>query len=209
MASPLKHIAYIETVLKDVSLVVRTLHEDQRVPFEQRALLSGCLDELGHALLALQDDETGVHALLENMYAFYQPIEPPVTRSWTRMRGSLLDCVEKLSDTYYYTTQEDQGGHDWRVLVFDMEHEHFERRVFTPQQLLERVKHHSDATRAAIVDYDTAWCGETFKVDWTDVQTGPDLWVHAKLYLLGNNEPLALVYRIDFEEFEDVEESEA
>ena len=76
------------------------------------------------------------------------------------------------------------------MLVFDKEHEHFERRVFTPQQLLERIKHHSDATRAAIVDYDTAWFGETFKVDWTDGQTGPDLWVHAKLYLLGKNEPL-------------------
>jgi hypothetical protein len=169
-------------VLKDVSLVLRALHEDQRVPFEQRARLSGCLDELAHALLALQDDETGVQALIENMYAFSEPVEPPVTRSWTRMRGTLLDCVEKLSDTYFYTTQEDQGGHDWRVLMFDKGHEHFERHVFTTQQLLEHIKHHSDATRAAIVDYDTAWFGETIKVDWTDGQAGPDLWVHAKLY---------------------------
>ena len=60
-----------------------------------------------------------------------------------------------------------------------------------------RIKHHPEATKAAIVDYDTAWFGETFKVNWTDGQAGPDLWVHAKLYLLGNNEPLALVYRID------------
>jgi hypothetical protein len=89
------------------------------------------------------------------------------------------------------------------------EHEHFERRGFTPQQLLELIKHHPDPTRAAIVDYDTACFGETIKVDWTDGQAGPDLWVHAKLYLMGNNEPLALVYRIDFEEFDDFEESEA
>jgi hypothetical protein len=59
MASPLKRITYVETVLKDVSLVLRALHEDERVPFEQRARLSGGLDELEHVLLALQDDETG------------------------------------------------------------------------------------------------------------------------------------------------------
>jgi hypothetical protein len=94
-----------------------------------------CRAELDHALLALQDDENGLQALLKNMYAFYELIEPPLTRSWTRMRGSLLDWVEKLSDTYYYTTQEDQGGHDRRVLVFDKECEHCDRRVFTPQRL--------------------------------------------------------------------------
>jgi hypothetical protein len=209
MASPLQHVTYIETVLKDVSHVLRALHEDQRVPFEQRSRLSGCLDELAHALLALQDDETGLQALLENMYAFYESVEPPVTRSWTRVRGSLLECIEPLSDTYFYTTQEDQGGHDWPVLVLHMEGERFERNVFTPQQLLERVKHHPDAKRVAILDYDTAWFGETIKVDWADGQEDPNLWVHAKVYLLGNNEPLALVYRIDFEEFEDFEESEA
>jgi hypothetical protein len=209
MASPFKHITYIETVLKDVSLVLRALHEDQRVPFEQRARLSGCLDELAHALLALQDDETSVQALLENMYVFYGPLEPPVTRSWTRVRGSLLECVEKLSDTYYYTTQEDQGGHDWRVLVIHMESERFERNVFTPQQLLERVKHDPDASRAAILEYDTSWFGETIKVDWPEGQADPNLWVHAKLYMLGNNQPFVLVYRIDFEEEEDLEESEA
>jgi hypothetical protein len=175
MASPLQHVAYIETVLKDVLLVLRALHEDQRVPFEQRARLSGCLDELAHALLALQDDETGLQAMLENMSKFYEPVEPPLTRSWTRVRGSLLECVEKLSNTYYYTTQEDQGGHDWRVLVLDMDREHVERSVFTPQQLLERMKHHPDSTRAAILDYDTAWFGETIKVDKADDQTGPNL----------------------------------
>jgi hypothetical protein len=212
MGSPLKHITYIETVLKDVSLVLQVLHADERVPFEQRARLSGCLDELDHALLAVQDDEIGVRALLENMYAFYEPVEPPATKSWTRMRGTLLDCTQKLSDTYYYTTQEEQGGHDWRVLVFDRGSEHFERRVFTPQQLLERIKHHPDATRAAVLDFDSAWFGETIKVDWADRTNGqadPNLWVHAKLYLLGNNEPVALVYRIDFEEFDDPEEREA
>jgi hypothetical protein len=209
MASPLQHVAYIETVLKDVRNVLRALHEDQQVPFEQRARLSGCLDELAHALLALQDDQTGLQALLVNMYAFYEPLEPPVTRSWTRVRGSLEDCVEKMSDTYFYTTQEDQGDHDWRVLVLHMESERFERHVFTPQQLLECIKHHPDARRAAILDYDTSWFGETIKVDWADGQANPSLWVHAKLYLLGNNEPFALVYRIDFEEVEDHEESEA
>lgn len=209
MASPLQHVTYIETVLKDVRNVLRALHEDQRVPFEQRSRLSGCLDELAHALLDLQDDETGIKVLLEHMYAFYEPLEPPVTRSWTRVRGSLVDCVEKMSDIYCYTSQEDQGGHDWRVLVSHRESECFERHVFTPQQLLERVKQHPDATRATILDYDTSWFGEAIKVDWADGQTEPDLWVHAKLYLLGKNEPVALVYRIDFEEEDDPEESEA
>jgi hypothetical protein len=69
-----------------------------------------------------------------------------------------------------------------------------------------RIKHHPEPTRAAVLDYDTAWFGKTIKVDWTDGQAGPDLWVYAKLYVLGKNEPLTLVYRIDFEEFEDPEE---
>jgi hypothetical protein len=146
MTTPMKLISYIETVLKDVSHVLRALHEDQRVPFEQRSRLSGCLDELAHALLDLQDDETGLKALLEQMYAFYEPLEPPVTRSWTRVRGSLEDCVEKMSDIYFYTSQEDQGGHDWRVLVSHIESERFERHVFTPQQLLERVKQLPEAS---------------------------------------------------------------
>jgi hypothetical protein len=212
MTTPLKHVAYIETVLKDISHVLRVLHEDQRVPIEQRSRLSGCLDELAHAQLDLQDDETGLKVLLEQLYAFYEPLEPPVTRSWTRVRGSLVACVEKTADTYYYTTQEDQGGHDWRVLVSPLEFLRLERHVFTPQQLLERVKQHPEASRAAILDYDTSWFGEMIKVDWSDGQSDSNLWVHAKLYLLGNNEPFALVYRIDFEEQEKVEyleESEA
>jgi hypothetical protein len=88
----------------------------------------------------------------------------------------------------------------------DIGSEHFERRVFTPQQLLDRIKLHPEATRATELDYDTAWFGETIQVDLADGQAGQDLWVHAKLYLLGNNEPIALVYRIDFEVFEDLEE---
>jgi hypothetical protein len=156
MTTPLKHVAYIETVLKDISHVLRVLHEDQRVPIEQRSRLSGCLDELAHAQLDLQDDETGLKVLLEQLYAFYEPLEPPVTRSWTRVRGSLVACVEKTADTYYYTTQEDQGGHDWRVLVSPLEFLRLERHVFTPQQLLERVKQHPEASRAAILDYDTS-----------------------------------------------------
>jgi hypothetical protein len=212
MTTPLQHVAYIETVLKDVSHVLRALHEDQRFPNEQRSRLSGCLDELAHALLDLQDDETGLKVLLDHMYAFYESVEPPVTRSWTRVRGTLLECVEKMSDIYFYTSQEDQGGHDWRVLVLHRESECFERHVFTPQQLLERIKQHPDATRAAILDYDTSWFGEAIKVDWADGQTEPNLWVHAKVYRLGKNEPVALVYRIDFEEEEEDEcpgESEA
>ena len=74
-----------------------------------------------------------------------------------------------------------------------------------------RIKHHPDASKAAILDYDTTWFGETVRVDWADQTNGhadPNLWVHAKLCLLGKNEPVALVYRIDVEELEDPEESE-
>ncbi len=210
MATPLKHVKYIETVLKDVSHVLRALHEDQRIPFELRSQLSACLDELTHALLALQDDETGLQVLLEQLDALYAPVEPPVTRSWTRLRGSLIDCIEKAADTYFFTTQEDQGGHDWRVLVSRMEFLRFEKHVCTPHELLERVKQRPEATRAAILDYDTAWFGEMIKVDRIDGHADPNLWVHAKLYLLGNNEPVALVYRIDFEEEDEhPDESEA
>jgi hypothetical protein len=90
-----------------------------------------------------------------------------------------------------------------------MEFLRFEKDVCTPQDLLKRVKQCSEATRAAILDYDTAWFGEMIKVDWIDEQTDLNLWIHAKLYLLGNNQPIALVYRIDVEgEDEDPEESE-
>jgi hypothetical protein len=53
-----------------------------------------------------------------------------------------------------------------------------------------------------ILVHDTSWFGKSV---YRDEQTEP-LWVFAKLYIVGNNEPVALIYRIDFEDEEESEE---
>src|SRR5712691_8162904 len=102
--TPLQNLNYVETVLKDVEAVLKAMHEDmEAIPFEQRGKLSGCLDEIFHALSAIEDDEVGLRGKVERLLAIEQRVEPPVTKAWTRYRGSLLQCLEKAADTYYYT----------------------------------------------------------------------------------------------------------
>jgi hypothetical protein len=69
-----------------------------------------------------------------------QAITHASTEHWTRFQGTLQECLEKAASIYSYTTQEDQGGHDWRVLVPRMEIGPFDRNVFMPGELLEIVK---------------------------------------------------------------------
>jgi hypothetical protein len=200
--TPLQNLNYVETVLKDVEAFLKAMHEDmEAIPFEQRGKLSGCLDEIYHALSAIEDDEVGLRGKVERLLAIEQRVEPPVTKAWTRYRGSLLQCLEKAADTYYYTTQEDQGGHDWRV--WSLSFKLLDQETFTPQELVTSMAEQADqAALPAILDYDTSWFGETVYRD--DGQE--PLWVHAKLYLVGSSEPIALIYRIDFEDEEESNE---
>ena len=196
--TPLQNLTYVETVLKDVQAVLKTMHEDQTVPFEQQGKLSGCLDEIWHALGTIQDGETGLRGKLKRLEAIEKRVEPPVTGTWTRYRGSLLQCLEKAADTYNYTTQENQGDHDWRVWALQLKQR--DKDIFTPQELRERIAHEPDQTALpAILDYDTSWLGKSL---YREDQVEP-LWVHAKLYIVGDNEPVALIYRIDFEDEEE------
>jgi hypothetical protein len=41
------------------------------------------------------------------------------------------------------------------------------------------------------------------KFAWIDEQANPNVWVFAKVYLEGKNEPVALIYRIDFADDEE------
>ncbi len=121
------------------------------------------------------------------------------TEPWTRFRGTLLECLEKAASLYSYTTQEEQGGHDWRVLVPRMEIGPFDRNVFMLAELREIVKQRPEqAHQPAILEHDTSWVGETVKFAWIDEQANPNVWVFAKVYLQGKDEPVALIYRIDF-----------
>jgi hypothetical protein len=125
------------------------------------------------------------------------------TEPWTRFQGTLLECLEKAASLYSYTTQEDQGGHDWRVLVPRMEIGPFDRNVFMLAELLEIVKQRPEqAQQPAILEHDTSWVGETVKFAWIDEQANPNVWVFAKVYLQGKDKPVALIYRIDFEDEE-------
>lgn len=194
--TPLQKLKYVEIVLKDVQAVLKQMHEDKEaIPFEQRGKLSGCLDEIYHAQLAIDDDETGLRGKLERLMAIEQRVEPPKTKpSWTRYRGSLLQCLEKAADTYYYQTQEDQGGHDWRVWATGLKQR--DKDVFIPSELLERIASNPDqAALPAILDYDEGWFGYTLYRD----EEKDSLWVHAHLYIVGDNQPVAHIYRIDFE----------
>lgn len=200
--TPLQNLKYVETVLKDVRAVLKKMHEDQAVPSEQRGKISGCLDEIFHALGTIEDDEVGLQGKLERLIAIETLVEPPVTKQWTRYRGSLLQCLEKAADTYYYQTQEDQAGHDWRVHVNSV----LPGGLDLLEQIGPRVEQQPEAALPAWLDYDTSWFGESIKVD---AQAEP-LWVHAKLYVLsseqGSREPIALIYRIDFEDEEESED---
>ncbi len=119
------------------------------------------------------------------------------------MRGSLLQCLAKAAETYYYITQEDQGNIDWRVWTTGLKQR--DKDVSVPSELLERIAADQEqASLPAILDYDTAWVGESL---FRDNQVEP-LWIHAKLYIVGNNEPVAWIYRIDFEEEELSEEEQ-
>jgi hypothetical protein len=195
--TPLQNLTYIETVLEDVQAVLKKMHEDQDIPSEQREKLSACLNEIYFALRTIQDDGIGLHSKIEWLMSIEQQVEPPVTNAWTRFRGSLRQCLEKAAETYYYTTQEDQGDIDWRVWTTSLKQR--DKDVFIPSELLERMAADQDqAALPAILDYDTAWVGESLS---RDDQVEP-LWIHAKLYMVGNNEPVAWIYRIDFEEKE-------
>ncbi len=197
--TPLQNLKYVETVLKDARAVLMKMHEDKDgVSFEQRGKISGCLDEIGFALLRIEDDEIGLREKVARLMAIEQRVEPLNTQNWKRYRGSLLQCLKKAADTYYYTTQEDQGGHDWRVWATGLKQR--DTDVFRPYELLERIASSPDqAALPAILDYDTSWFGYSLHRD----EEADSLWVHAHLYIVGDNQPVAHIYRIDFEEEEE------
>jgi hypothetical protein len=201
--TPLQNLTYIETVLEDLQAVLKKMYEDQDIPSEQREKLSACLNEIYFALKTIQDDGIGLHSKIEWLMSIEQQVEPPVTNAWTRFRGSLQQCLEKAAETYYYTTQEDQGTIDWRVWTTSLQQR--DQDVFTPSELLERIAADQDqAGLPAILDYDSAFFGESLS---RDDQVEP-LWIHAKLYIVGHNIPVAWIYRIDLGDQELSEEEQ-
>src|SRR5579875_2730595 len=133
-----------------------------------------------------------------------QRVKPAHTRQWKRYRGTLLQCLEKAASIYAYTTQEDQGNIDWRVQTWRLKQR--DKDTFTPAELLERIRQDPEqATLPAILDYDSAWFGETV---YPDDGPAEGLWVHARLYIVGIDQiPAAIIYRIDFEdEYEENQE---
>jgi hypothetical protein len=135
----------------------------------------------------------------------------PFTEHWTRFTGTLEQCLNKAWDLYHYRTHEDQGGHDWRVLVraaTDGKHitaiGRQDRDTHTPQELYEDVKQRpAEASRPAVLEYDAGWFGESLDIG------EQHYWTFGKLYFDdGSKDPIALFYRIDFPD-EDEEESES
>ncbi len=120
-------------------------------------------------------------------------LEPPRTRQWTRYRGTLLQCLEKVAETYSYTTQEDQGDHDWRIETSGLLQDN---GTFTPQALVEKIAQSEQATLPAVLDYDESWFGYSLHKKGAPTES---LWVFAKLYVIGDILASALVYRIDFD----------
>ncbi len=158
-----------------------------------------------HLLVWLHDNHRDrLHQLMHKAEGEKRAITHASTEPWTRFQGTLQECLEKAASIYSYTTQEDQGGHDWRVLVPRMEIGPFDRNVFMAGELLEIVKQRPEqAQQPTILEHDTSWVGETMKFAWIDEQANPNVWVFAKVYLEGKNEPVALIYRIDFADDEE------
>lgn len=123
-------------------------------------------------------------------------------KHWTRYRGTLQECLQKATGIYHQMYEE-QGYPVWRVLVPGLAVGNFEKFVYTPQELLENVETGPEAAKQAILEYDTDWSGEIQRVHWMDEQKDAHIWVFAKLYLEGKNEPVALIYHIDFEDEEE------
>ena len=132
--------------------------------------------------------------------------EQTLTNQWTRWCGTFQECLQKAT-RIYCQMHEDQGEHVWHVLVPDLAIGRCEKHAFLLQEFLEYVKTRPEATTQAILEYHTGWNGEIHQVDWMDEQKDAHLWVFAKLYLEGNNEPVALIYHINFED-EDEEEGD-
>jgi hypothetical protein len=85
--------------------------------------------------------------------------------------------------------QEDPCDYDWGVLVKNAALGEVNEEI-PPHVLLERVKQSAVGQEEALLEYDTSWLGHVIE----------DLWVFAKLYLVGSTLPAGLVHRIDFEE---------
>src|SRR5579875_3203275 len=146
----------------------------------------------------------GFDEIIEVHHQGQQRVKPAHTRQWKRYRGTLLQCLEKAASIYAYTTQEDQGNIDWRVQTWRLKQR--DKDTFTPAELLERIRQDPEqATLPAILDYDSAWFGETV---YPDDGPAEGLWVHARLYIVGIDQiPAAIIYRIDFEdEYEENQE---
>ncbi len=192
--TPQQRLSSIETVLKDVRTVLRAMHEDKaNIQFVQRSQLSGCLDEIAHALDAIEDDESGLRGTIERLTAIESRVEPLRTKQWERFRGSLLQCLHKAADTYFYTTQEGQGDHDWRIRATGLKQR---KEIFRLTELLARITAQVEQSNLpAILDYDTSWLGESI---YRENQTEP-LWVFAKIYIVGDHESVAPIERVDFE----------
>ena len=125
--------------------------------------------------------------------------EPPNKGTWTRYRGTLHQCVVKALDTYrpspYRCNPLDQGDHLWRVLVPRLEIGSISTDLYDPQELVWSVAERPEqGAQPATLAYDTSWVGESIR---TKRFPYTDLWVFAKLFIAGNNEPVALIYRID------------
>jgi hypothetical protein len=128
--------------------------------------------------------------------------ERTFTKHWTRWSGTLQECLQKATGIYHQP-HEDQGNSVWRVLVPGLEIGRYEKNVFLLQELLERVKTRPEATKQAILEYDTDWDGKIHMIGWINEQKDSHVWIFAKLYLEGKNEPVALIYHIDFEDEEE------
>jgi hypothetical protein len=127
--------------------------------------------------------------------------ERTFTRQWTRWSGTLQECLQKATGIYHQP-HADQGNPVWRVLVPGVEIGRCEKNAFLLEELLECVKRRPEATKQAILEYDPGRDGQIQAVNWMNEQKDSHIWVFAKLYLAGKNEPVALIYHIDFEDEE-------
>jgi hypothetical protein len=125
-----------------------------------------------------------------------------LTTHRTRCRGTLQECLQQAV-SIYHQTHEGQGNPVWRVLIPDLAIGSFEKKNFTPQELLGSIKTRPEAAKQALLECDTDCDGETYQVSWMEEQKDAHLWVFAKLYLEGKKEPVALIYHIDFEDEEE------
>ena len=128
--------------------------------------------------------------------------EQTFTRHWTRWSGTLQECLQRATGIYH-RTHADQENPVWRVLVPGMEIGRCEKKAFLLEDLLECVKRRPEATKQAILECATGCDGEIQTVDWMNEQKDSHIWVFAKLYLEGKNEPVALIYHIDYEDEEE------